>query len=636
MLHRLPIGMRTTTEVNFDFIDNSIAALDWIQSPTVIASDKCPRDAIWFRDGKLCLYDNMVTRHTGTAIKYIQDSSLNQLTYANIDLLVKNLDCQISMLCDPLPSTSKVCIYGSTGITSTIMALWCIYRGFKYLPMLTDISSDRFDFYLSDFSPDIFFADSLVAQASTTNIQRIKEVFAPQDIFLLSESFYSVSDSTSSIDSTEFPIDAELVSCYGANLFHPVIDPAVKSFHTPYVSNFGSEIFSIYTSGTTGKPKCIHHATTQYSVYAHLTSSYYFFFNPSLDSMCCGLGFGWINGQTYALIGPLLQGKCICFLSDQQVYSNPKSLDLELSLLQPSVYYSSVASVRKLVFLAKATSFPGFKVSSILNIGCAGEMLSASVSRQYSSLFGLGDFIPVNTYFQSETGGILCATRDVDFYGSYRETAHGSCGLIPPWIDFCLRPTSTNDDSFVDNDRAKAGVLSVASSWPGLFIRATKQNYDVSSAYFDESGHFQLNDYAYIIERPDNSLVLSVQGRSDDVINSMGIRVAPGEIEQIANSLPGVLESSCVALPDEERGNKIALVLSFPSAIDKDDFVSLFVAIQKAVREQLGKGCEPHVGFTADELPKTSSGKIIRHLVRNQLNLLQKQKLLLNFQHLSF
>ena len=626
--------MRTTTEISFDLIDNSISALDWVKSPTCTALDKSPRDAIWFRDSELCLYDNMITRHTGSAIKYIHNSTVNRLTFEHVDLLVKNLDSQISILCDPLPPESKVCIYSSTGITSTIIALWCIYRGFKYLPMLTDLSSDRFDFYLSDFSPDIFFADSCVSQVSTANKQRIQEVFPPQNIFLLSESFSSI-DSASTIDLTQYQLDAELKSCYGANLFYSSLDPVRESSRTPHVSHFGDEIFSIYTSGTTGKPKCIHHATTQYSVYAHLTSSYYFFFDPSYVSMCCGLGFGWINGQTYALIGPLLQGKCICFLSEQQVYSNPKLLDLELTLLQPSVYYSSVASVRKLIFLAKAISFPGFKVSSVHNIGCAGEMLSPSVSKEFSSLFGLGDFIPVNTYFQSETGGVLCATRDIDFKGSYRESAHGTCGQIPPWIDFRLTGTSTNDHPFVVTDKAKSGVLSVASSWPGLFIRSTKLSDDVSSSYFDEFGHFQLNDYAYINEGPDNSFVLSVQGRSDDVINSMGIRVAPGEIEQIANSVPQVLESCCVALPDVERGNKIVLILSFPLSIEKSDFVSLFVAIQQRVGEQLGKGYEPHLGFTVNELPKTSSGKIIRHIVRNQLYSLQKKNQLLNFQRLS-
>ena len=99
--------------------------------------------------------------------------------------------------------------------------------------------------------------------------------------------------------------------------------------------------------------------------------------------------FGWINGQTYALIGPLLQGKCISFLSSSDVAKSLKQLNSELKLLSPSVYYTSVAVVRQLVYFSQATKALPLDVPSIKNIGCAGEMLSPSISRSFSKLFGL-------------------------------------------------------------------------------------------------------------------------------------------------------------------------------------------------------------------------------------------------------
>ena len=247
------------------------------------------------------------------------------------------------------------------------------------------------------------------------------------------------------------------------------------------------------------------------------------------------------------------------------------------------------------------------------------EMLSPSISRAFSQLFGFHDFIPVNTYFQSETGGVLTATRDIDFSGSARSLAHGSCGVIPPWLSFSL--SSVDDQALIPESPTSlsSGVLHVSSAWPGLFARATRGSSDVTRSYFDEDGFYRLNDYGYYRSLDHDHQVICVEGRSDDVINSNGVRIAPGELEQIANSFDLILESCCIGLPDVTRGSSIALILSFNSLPTRRETLHLFGLIQVEIKSQLGSFYVPQFVFSTLCLPKTPSGKIVRQSVRTTL-----------------
>ena len=203
--------------------------------------------------------------------------------------------------------------------------------------------------------------------------------------------------------------------------------------------------------------------------------------------------------------------------------------------------------------------------------------------------------------------------------GPSRSLAHGSCGIVPPWLSFVLLAADHEGLSDSSTVLDSSGTLHVSSPWPGLFVRATRGLDDVSFNYFDGNGFYRLNDYGYVRSLDAKHQVLCVEGRSDDVINSNGVRIAPGELEQIANSFEEILESCCVGLPDETRGSSIVLVLSFLPPPSKEGLLYLFSLIQKRIHSILGSFYVPHLVFSTSSLPKTPSGKIVRHVVRSKL-----------------
>ena len=149
-----------------DYFNNSTAAFDWIDYPSSLLEGDQSVNRSWFINGRLSLYENLVVRHNGCAIKYIANGSLFSLSFQNLDYLVNCLDRQISKYSPEINSNFKVAIFCSTGITSSLAALWCIFRGFKYLPLLTDITSSRFEYFLADFDPDIVITDSINVENS--------------------------------------------------------------------------------------------------------------------------------------------------------------------------------------------------------------------------------------------------------------------------------------------------------------------------------------------------------------------------------------------------------------------------------------------------------------------------------------
>tara|TARA_B100000212_G_scaffold208112_1_gene157098 strand:+ start:1979 stop:3724 length:1746 start_codon:yes stop_codon:yes gene_type:complete len=370
-----------------------------------------------------------------------------------------------------------------------------------------------------------------------------------------------------------------------------------------YKENY--DLFTLFTSGSTGKPKSIIHGVNSYLNYAEFTSEY-FFGLKKYSKIFTAVDAGWINGHTYAFYGPLLLGSISVINEMPTLISIPRILGEYLDKINPDCFYTSVTLLR----LLKSMTNPDEKLSKYLKnnfrierIGSCGEPLANHVGKWAIDFFNPKRKAIVNTYFQTETGGILVAPRDEDSVPK-----DYSCVGKPP-IELGLTQAQ---NLMSQEELTKQGILPneliVKNYWPGVFNKVIS---DKKSNYFTNEGFFRLHDVGYF----DDEGFLYVGGRSDDVINVSGHRISTSEIESICLNLDIIKDACAVSASDQLSGEKIVLYFT-PSKKDFD--INLIVKeLRKNIQSQLSKYHLPSRFEYFIELPKTQSGKIMRRIMRD-------------------
>ena len=351
-------------------------------------------------------------------------------------------------------------------------------------------------------------------------------------------------------------------------------------------------MFTLFTSGSTGTPKAITHSKAGYLVYANWTCKY--FWDLDIDDVIfTAADAGWINGHTYALFGPLLRGSTSVVTDCPASLINQQWLEHALTECDVSALYLPVSLLR----LMKATnqiSSATLNISEkrIRKIGSMGEPLAPIVRQWYGQVFLTSEKCPViNTYFQTETGGILVAQRSVDHFQS-----NGSAiGKIPPALDIVA-----------DN-----GELKVKSPWPGSAIGFLGEHESIAK-YFDQNGFYRLNDTGTI----DCESTLFVGGRTDDVIIVQGKNISACEIEAaLLESTSKISECAVFPVVLSDQATLICACLvesscSNPLNSSDKDYMRQYVYAACSIPILVKRF------YTCQNLPKNKSGKIMRSLLR--------------------
>ncbi len=294
---------------------------------------------------------------------------------------------------------------------------------------------------------------------------------------------------------------------------------------------------------------------------------------------------GWINGHTYSLFGPLIFGATTILLEKP---INLINIDLikKIIKLRTTIIYLPVTLIR----LIKSTN-PNLKINkkNISAIGSMGEPLAPTIAKWFAKVFKNKNSSVVNTYFQTETGGIICAPK---FNTTQKKAPHGSVG------------ETINDFIKLNNlDQKKLREIKILTPWPGMMknIINGKKEWD---KYWDEKGNFKLFDLA--TKKKNN---VYIHGRNDDVINIRGHRIGSEEIESIILSINGITECCAITLNDKLEGAKIYLFVVSNNKFDSK--------IEKKIISNFGSFALPKKIFYVKDIPKTRSGKILRRLLRN-------------------
>lgn len=359
-------------------------------------------------------------------------------------------------------------------------------------------------------------------------------------------------------------------------------------------------LFILYTSGSTGKPKGVVHTTGGYMVYVYYTFLNAFHYTDS-DIYWCTADIGWITGHSYTVYGPLLNGSTVIMFEGVPTWPDPGRFWAICDKYKVSKFYTAPTAIRSLMTFGE--KYPRkYNLDSLKILGTVGEPINEEAWKWYRKEIGKGKCPIVDTWWQTETGGICISpipgvTKEKPSYVT----------LPLPGIQPVIIDTKGN---ILPGDEIE-GLLCIKFPWPGI-IRTTfgdhqrcKENYFSAfpGLYFTGDGCRRDKDGYY-----------RIIGRVDDVINVSGHRLGTAEIESAINEHEKIIESAVVGYAHEIKGQGIiAFVISTERIEDQDAFVQ---EVRATVSKIIGPIAKPDKVIVVDGLPKTRSGKIMRRILR--------------------
>jgi acetyl-CoA synthetase len=359
-------------------------------------------------------------------------------------------------------------------------------------------------------------------------------------------------------------------------------------------------LFILYTSGSTGKPKGVVHTVGGYMVYAGFTFKNVFQYEES-DIYWCTADIGWITGHTYILYGPLLNGATTLLFEGVPSYPDYGRFWQVCDKYGVNQFYTAPTAIRALM-AAGDDHVLSYSLDSLKVLGSVGEPINEEAWNWYFIHVGKERCPIVDTWWQTETGGIM-----IGGLGSISPMRAAHTGLPLPGIQPVL--LDANGELIEENERE--GLLCVRFPWPGM-LRSTYGDHErCRSTYFSAfQGYYFTGDGA----KRDADGLYRIIGRVDDVINVSGHRFGTAEIENAINANHHVAESAVVGYPHEIKGQGIYAYVTLKNEVANFDNVR--AEIVETVVKQIGKIAKPDRIQFVPSLPKTRSGKIMRRILR--------------------
>jgi len=362
-------------------------------------------------------------------------------------------------------------------------------------------------------------------------------------------------------------------------------------------------LFILYTSGSTGQPKGVVHTTAGYLLFAALTHEQVFDLQPD-DIYCCAADIGWVTGHSYIIYGPLANGATTVMFESTPLYPDAGRYWKLVDDLEVSIFYTAPTAIRA---IARAGDEPVTDHSrkSLRILGTVGEPINPETWRWYHDVVGEGRCAVVDTWWQTETGGIMITPLP-----GATPTKPGSATL--PF--FGIDPVVVDDDGNELFGNDVRGNLCIRSPWPGQARTIYGDHERFRETYFGRfPGLYFTGDGCH----RDEDGYYWITGRVDDVLNVSGHRLGTAEIESALVAHDLVAEAAVVGYPHEIKGVGIYAYVICSAEADSWDQEELVQTLKAKVRQQIGPIATPdHIQITPG-LPKTRSGKIMRRILRN-------------------
>ena len=380
--------------------------------------------------------------------------------------------------------------------------------------------------------------------------------------------------------------------------YHELFEEVAETCE-PEEMNAEDPMFILYTSGSTGKPKGVMHTTGGYMVYTSITHEYIFDYKPN-EVYWCTADVGWVTGHSYIIYGPL--SNCATTLMFEGVPNYPTSSRFweVVDKHKVNIFYTAPTALRALMAEGEA---PVKKTNrgSLRILGTVGEPINPEAWNWYNEIVGDKRCPIVDTWWQTETGGILITPLPGAIDAKPGSATKPFFGIKPVLVD--------NDNNELNGEAE--GNLCIEMSWPGQMRSVYGDHQRFIDTYFKTfPGRYFSGDGC----RRDKDGYYWITGRVDDVINVSGHRMGTAEVESALVAHTDVAEAAVVGYPHDIKGQGIYAYVTLNIGVDSSD--QLHAELKKWVRKEIGPIATPDLLQFSPQLPKTRSGKIMRRILR--------------------
>ena len=570
------------------------ARISWIRPPTRIKNTSFTGDVSirWFEDGTLnasasCLDRHLAERGDQTAIIWESDDpgQSRHVTYRELHEQVCRLANVLSGL--GVGKGDRVTIYLPMVVEAAVAMLACARIGAVHAVVF------------GGFSPDSL-AQRIQGCESTVLITADEGRRGGRRVALKTNADAAVAKCPTIRTVLVVPVTGAAVPMTpDRDIAYATAMEAASPVHEPVEMNAEDPLFILYTSGSTGQPKGVLHTTGGYMVWASFTHQYVFDYQPG-EVYWCTADVGWVTGHTYIVYGPLANGATTLMFEGIPSYPDASRFWQVVDKHRVNIFYTAPTAIRALMRdgegPVKSTSRASLRI-----LGSVGEPINPEAWLWYYRVVGDSRCPVVDTWWQTETGGILIAPLP------------GATGLKP---GSATLPLPGIQPILVDAEGrelhgATEGNLCIADSWPGQMRTVYGDHPRFVQTYFSTfPGRYFTGDGA----RRDEDGYWWITGRVDDVINVSGHRMGTAEVESALVSHPKVAEAAVVGFPHDIKGQGIYAYVTLIA--DEEPTDALRRELVAWVRKEIGPIAAPDAVHWAPGLPKTRSGKIMRRILR--------------------
>ena len=579
-----------------DFWADKAERLDWSEKwSNVRAFDFVDGNISWFENGKLNVSQNCLDRHVDgghgdrPAIIWEGNDPNEDQTFTYSELLSEVKKFANVLKNNGIEKGDRVCFYLQMVPQLAIAMLACTRIGAVHSIVFGAFSADSLRDRINDSACKILITQD-------TGVRGIKT-----DIPMKANADKAVAQ-TPSIETVlvvkRTGTDVNFES--GRDLWwHEEMDKADAEC-PPEPMDAEDPLFILYTSGSTGKPKGVLHTTGGYLTYTSYTHELIFDYHPE-DIFWCTADIGWITGHSYIVYGPL--ANCATTVMFEGVPNYPdfgRFWDI-VKKHKINLFYTAPTALRALMKEGD-DHVTSRDLSSLRLLGTVGEPIKEPEWMWYHSVVGKEKCPIVDTWWQTETGGILITPLP-----GATPTKPGSATL--PF--FGVEPVLLEEDGKEIEGNDVSGLLAIKASWPGQMRTVYGDRKRFIDTYFKMyPGYYFTGDGA----RRDEEGYYWITGRVDDVMNVSGHRIGTAEVEGAIGKANGVAEAAVVGFPHDIKGQGIYGFVTLMTGVDESD--EIYEDILKSVTEEIGPHAKPDKLQFTPALPKTRSGKIMRRILR--------------------
>jgi acetyl-CoA synthetase len=568
--------------------------VDWIKPFTKVKDVDYTGDVRirWFYDGTLnvaanCLDRHLATRGDQTAIIWEGDDPKDSahITYRQLHEKVCRLSNAMTDM--GVKKGDRVTIYLPMIPEAAVAMLACARVGAIHSIVFGGFSPDALAGRIQD-------CDSSLVITADEGLRGGRKVPLKANVDKALETCWSVKNV---IVVKRTGGDIHMV--HGRDSWYEELVAKASPTHAPVEMDAEAPLFLLYTSGSTGKPKGVLHTTGGYLVYASMTHQYVFDYHDG-DIYWCTADVGWVTGHSYIVYGPLANGATTLMFEGIPNYPTVSRFWDVVDKHKVNIFYTAPTAIRSLM---REGEEPVKKTSraSLRLLGSVGEPINPEAWNWYHRVVGDGRCPIVDTWWQTETGGILITPLP---------------GATPLKPGSATRPFFGVQPMMVDSEGkvlegATEGNLCIADAWPGQMRTLWGDHERFKQSYFTTyPGRYFTGDGA----RRDEDGYYWITGRVDDVINVSGHRMGTAEVESALVAHPKVAEAAVVGYPHEIKGQGIYAYVTLVQGEEPSD--ELMKELVAWVRKEIGPIASPDLIQWSPGLPKTRSGKIMRRILR--------------------